>query len=96
MFAASPAHRPSLQERRTFPWRRRARHFIGKTASYSDDAGELLRSLPKDALLKINVFDGSDLSHETTFRVAGLDIVRKKIGTACKWPPEEKLMSGKR
>jgi hypothetical protein len=31
MFAASSAHRSSLQERRTFPWRRRARHLISLT-----------------------------------------------------------------
>ncbi len=56
----------------------------GKTASYKDDAVELLRSLPEGARLKISVFDRQGLGQEATFQLTGLDSVRKKIGLACK------------
>jgi Type VI secretion system VasI, EvfG, VC_A0118 len=58
----------------------------GKTASYKDDAAELLRSLPEGARLKISVFIGQGPGQEATFQLTGLDSVRKKIGLACKWP----------
>jgi hypothetical protein len=47
MLAASAAHRPSLQERRTFPWRRRARHLISLTVGL-ENLEILLESLPAD------------------------------------------------
>jgi hypothetical protein len=69
----------------------------GATASYKDDAVELLRSLPEGARLKISVFDGKGRGQEATFQLAGLDSVRKKIGLACKWPPTaDRMSSGRR
>jgi hypothetical protein len=70
----------------------------GKTASYKDDAVELLRSLPEGARLKISVFVRQEgPGQEATFQLTGLDGVRKKIGLACKWPPSaDKMSSGKR
>jgi Type VI secretion system VasI, EvfG, VC_A0118 len=69
----------------------------GATASYNDDAVELLRSLPEGARLKISVFDGKGRGQEATFQLAGLDDIRKKIGLACKWPPTaDKISSGRR
>jgi hypothetical protein len=69
----------------------------GKTASYKNDAVELLRSLPEGARLKISVFNGQGLGQEATFQLTGLDSVRKKIGLACKWPPTaDKMSLGKR
>ena len=69
----------------------------GATASYKDDAVELLRSLPEGARLKISVFDGRGPGQEATFHLSGLDSVRKKIGLACKWPPTaDKMSSGRR
>src|SRR5882757_6610749 len=62
----------------------------GKTASYKDDAVGLLRSLPKNARLKISVFDRQGLGQKATFQLTGLDNVRKKIGLACKWPSDSK------
>src|SRR5467141_745875 len=59
----------------------------GTTASYKDDAVELLRSLPEGARLKISVFDRRGPGQEATFQLTGLDSVRKKIGLACRWPP---------
>lgn len=69
----------------------------GKAASYKDDAAELLRSLPEDALLKINVLDGTASGHEATFLFAGWMPVREKIAAACKWTPtDDRISSGKR
>ena len=69
----------------------------GATASYKDDAVELLRSLPEGARLKISVFDGRGPGQEATFQLTGLDSVRTKIGLACKWPPTaDKMSSGRR
>jgi hypothetical protein len=70
----------------------------GKTASYKDDAVELLRSLPEGARLKISVFVRQEgPGQEATFQLTGLDRVRKKIGLACKWPPTaDKMSLGKR
>jgi hypothetical protein len=57
----------------------------GKTASAKDDPVGLLRSLPEDAQLKITVTDRSAGSHEATFRLAGWNAIREKVGAACKW-----------
>jgi hypothetical protein len=69
----------------------------GKTATYKDDAVGLLQSLPDGARLKINVADRTSSSHEATFEIDGWDVVRNKIGTACKWAgTNDKTSSGKR
>jgi hypothetical protein len=69
----------------------------GKTATYKDDPVSLLRSLPDGARLKINVADRTSSSHEATFQIDGWDVVRNKIGTACKWArTTDKTSSGKR
>jgi hypothetical protein len=59
----------------------------GKTASAKDDPVGLLRSLSDNARLKITVIDRAAASHEATFRLAGWDAIREKIGAACKWAP---------
>jgi hypothetical protein len=69
----------------------------GKTAIYRDDPVGLLQSLPDGARLKINVLDEPGPSHEATFQLTGLDAVREKIATACKWAPAaNKISSEKR
>jgi hypothetical protein len=69
----------------------------GKTATYKDDPVSLLQSLPDGARLKINVADRTSSSHEATFQIDGWDVVRNKIGTACKWArTTDKTSSGKR
>jgi hypothetical protein len=57
-----------------------------KTAAYTGDAIELLKSLSEGARLMINVPDGANARHEATFLLTGWDAVRKKIEAACKWP----------
>jgi hypothetical protein len=68
----------------------------GKTATYKDDPVSFLQSLPDGARLKINVADRTSSSHEATFQIDGWDVVRNKIGTACKWArTTDKTSSGK-
>jgi len=59
----------------------------GSTVNYKNDSVGFLRSLPEGARLKISVLDASGRGHETTFQLAGLDMVREKIAAPCKWPP---------
>jgi hypothetical protein len=58
-----------------------------KTAIYKDDPVNLLQSLPESARLRISVLDAPDPSHDATFRLTGLDSVRERIATICKWSP---------
>jgi hypothetical protein len=58
-----------------------------KTAIYKDDPASLVQSLPENARLKISVLDAPDPSHDATFQLTGLDSVREKIATICKWSP---------
>jgi hypothetical protein len=68
-----------------------------KTATYKDNPVSFLQSLPDGARLKINVADRASSSHEATFQIDGWDVVRNKIGTACKWArTTDKTSSGKR
>ena len=68
----------------------------GKTAIYRDDAVGLLQSLPDGARLKISVLDEPGPSHEATFQLTGLDVVREKIAVACKWPPAANKVSSEK
>jgi hypothetical protein len=69
----------------------------GKTATYKDDPVSFLQSLPDGARLKINVADRASSSHEAMFQIDGWDVVRNKIGTACKWArTTDKTSSGGR
>jgi hypothetical protein len=69
----------------------------GKTATYTDDPISFLQSLPDGARLKINVADRASPSHDAMFQIDGWDVVRNKIGTACKWArTTDKTSSGKR
>jgi hypothetical protein len=68
----------------------------GKTATYKDDPVSFLQSLRDGARLKINVADRASSSHEATFQIDGWDVVRNKIGTACRWTrTTDKTSSGK-
>jgi hypothetical protein len=57
----------------------------GRMAAFKGDAVNLLRSLPDGAKLSISVFDWQGPAHEAIFHIAGVDSVREKIATACKW-----------
>jgi hypothetical protein len=59
----------------------------GKTATYKDDAVELLRSMPDGAALKVGVADKDNIRREAIFQLVGLSAIRQKIASACKWTP---------
>jgi Type VI secretion system VasI, EvfG, VC_A0118 len=76
------------------PWNTSA---DGKTASYGNDAVGFLQSLPEGARLKINVLDRAGSGREATFRLDGLDAVRKRIAVPCKWATAaDKISPGRR
>jgi hypothetical protein len=59
----------------------------GKTATYKDDAVELMRSIPEGAALKVTIADKDNVRREATFRLAGFSAVRQKVAAACQWTP---------
>jgi hypothetical protein len=59
----------------------------GKTATYKDDAVELLRSIPAGAAPKVAVADNDHIRREATFQFTGLSAVRQKVAAACNWTP---------
>ena len=59
----------------------------GRTALFKDDAVRFLRSLPDGGRILVSVSDTQGVVHEATFELTGLNAVRQKIATACKWTP---------
>jgi hypothetical protein len=53
-----------------------------KAAVYKGDPVSFLQSIPEGASLKIRALDADQAA---TFLLIGLDFVRKKVGSACKW-----------
>jgi hypothetical protein len=67
-----------------------------RTATYREDAVELLRSLPEGGLLSISLPDGDNLRREATFLLTGWTAIRQKIEKLCKWLPPARVTYGKR
>ena len=65
-----------------------------RTATYKEDAVELLRSLPEGGLLSISIPDGDNPRREATFLLAGWTAIRHKIEKQCRWPPAERVTYG--
>jgi hypothetical protein len=65
----------------------------GHAAIFKDDAVRFLRSLPDGGRITVSVSDGQGPAHDATFQLIGLDVVRQKIATACKWAPTAGRMS---
>jgi hypothetical protein len=59
----------------------------GKILIYEDDPVALLQSIPDEARLRLGVGDSKGARHIATYQLVGLDAVRKKIASACAWPP---------
>jgi hypothetical protein len=66
-----------------------------KLATYKDNPVRFLQSVPEGATLKITVSDRENVRHEATFQLTGLDPVRTKVATACKWAPVQAKTSSK-
>jgi Type VI secretion system VasI, EvfG, VC_A0118 len=59
---------------------------MGKSLAFPGDVVRLLRSMPDNGQLHVKVHDGNSSPHETTFKLTGLESVRRKIAVACNWP----------
>ena len=59
----------------------------GRGLAFPGDVVRFLRSMPDGGRIFFKVYAGNDPPHENTFQLVGLDPVRRKIATACNWPP---------
>ena len=71
---------PSVEQR----WRAVEK---GKSLAFPGDVVRFLRSIPDGGRILVKVYAGKGMPSESTFQLAGLDSVRRKIATACNWPP---------
>jgi len=71
---------PSVEQR----WRAVEK---GKSLAFPGDVVRFLRSMPDGGRILVKVYAGKGLPSENIFQLAGLDSVRRKIATACNWPP---------
>ena len=58
----------------------------GKSLAFQGDVVRFLRSMPADGQVLIKVYAGKSPPYESTFKLVGLDPVRRKIAAACNWP----------
>jgi hypothetical protein len=58
----------------------------GRSLAFPGDVVRLLRSMPADGQMLVTVNAGKTPPNESTFKLAGLDPVRRKIAAACNWP----------
>jgi hypothetical protein len=69
----------------------------GKTAIYKGDAVGLLQSLGDSTRIRITLSDRAGSGQSAMFQLTGLDAVRTKIGSACKWASgANRFSSGRR
>ena len=57
----------------------------GRSAVLKSDVSQFLQALGKAQQLSIRVHDWEGLAHDATFQIPGLDVVREKMMSACKW-----------
>lgn len=58
----------------------------GRSIAFAGDVVRLLRSMPDGGRIHVKVYAGKGQPHESTFQLAGLDSVRRRIAIACNWP----------
>jgi len=58
----------------------------GRSFAFQGDVVRLLRSMPDSGQILVKVYAGKALPYESTFQLAGLDPVRRKVAAACNWP----------
>lgn len=58
----------------------------GKSLAFPGDVVRFLRSMPDGGRILLRVYAGKGLPSESTFQLAGLEPVRRKIAAACNWP----------
>jgi hypothetical protein len=57
----------------------------GRSLAFQGDVVRFLRSLPDSGQILVKVYAGKTPPYESTFKLAGLDPVRRKIAAACNW-----------
>src|SRR5258705_2067387 len=70
---------PSVEQR----WRPAE---IGRSLAFQGDVVRFLRSMPDSGQILVKVYAGKGPPYESTFKLVGLDPVRRKIEAACNWP----------
>src|SRR6266446_5623191 len=70
---------PSVEQR----WRPAE---TGRSLAFQGDVVRFLRSMPDSGQILVKVYAGKALPYESTFQLAGLDPVRRKVAAACNWP----------
>ena len=68
----------------------------GEILIYEDDPVALLQSIPEGARLRLGVGDSKGARHIATYQLFGLDAVRKKVASACAWPPSSAQASSEK
>jgi hypothetical protein len=58
----------------------------GRSFAFQGDVVRFLRSMPDSGQILVKVYAGNAPPYESTFKLIGLDPVRRKIGAACNWP----------
>jgi hypothetical protein len=58
----------------------------GKSFAFQGDVVRFLRSMPDSGQILVKVYAGKAPPYESTFKLVGLDPVRRKIAAACNWP----------
>jgi hypothetical protein len=61
----------------------------GRSLAFPGDVVRLLRSMPTSGQMLVKVYAGKPAPNEGTFRLAGLESVRRKIANMCNWPHPE-------
>jgi hypothetical protein len=58
----------------------------GRSFTFQGDVVRFLRSMPDSGQILVEVYAGKSPPYESTFKLAGLDPVRRKIAAVCNWP----------
>jgi hypothetical protein len=58
----------------------------GRSLAFPGDVVRFLRSMPDGGQILIKVYAGKTPPYESTFQLAGLGPVRRRIAAACDWP----------
>ncbi len=59
---------------------------MGRSLAFQGDVVRFLRSMPDSGQILVKVYAGKAPPYESTFKLVGLDPVRRKIAAACNWP----------
>ncbi|WP_076863964.1 hypothetical protein [Bradyrhizobium mercantei] len=59
---------------------------LGSGVAVAGDVVRLVQSLPDKAVLAVHLSRGAGAAHDATFSLAGVDAMRARMATICKWP----------